>query len=230
MKVWIGLCAAAFVKKNDCTRLHSSQNTRGDRLYVPTYRIETANCPPNQDHSALLQSWMDEKILQTGRRSKIVTRNAGLIDLPRNPGGSSAPECATRVRGSMVRNLVTSGADCLQFSRKFRCAFADDKKGRPGLETPQNLQRARRMNWVWSVINRQPNFRARCFETRYNRTPPLTVCDQRWGENEEMRKEKNTERDPGMESDHDDKKKRGQERETEDEWSAGLRLHRQTFR
>ena len=58
-----------------------------------------------------------------------------------------------------------------------------------------------------------------------NNAERLKMGQQGWRENEEMRKEKNTERNPGMKGDHRDEEERSQNCETENEPPHELRLH-----
>src|SRR5205814_7974951 len=110
-----------------------------------------------------------------------------------------------------IGHLVTGRANQLQLSGKLRGPLANDKKGRPGFKAAQDLEHARRMDGVRPVVDGQPNFTPPCFKMRQHRPPPLTVCDQGGKENEQMRKEEKTERDPGMKSNQGEEKKRRRE-------------------
>ena len=62
------------------------------------------------------------------------------------------------MREGMVGNFMTGGVDCLHLEREFRGALTDDKEGRPGFKSPQDLEHPRRMDGVWTVVDREPDF------------------------------------------------------------------------
>ena len=225
MKIRIGRGAVSFMEKNNRARLDLAQDARGHDIGVFAHGIEAAHRPADQLHPASPQCRMHEEILHPGGCAKVASHDPALIDLARDAPRRQTPECAARMRRRMIRHLMSCRADCLQFRREFRGALADDKESRLRFEALQNLEQARRMDRIGSVVDREPDFPLGSPKMGQNRSPPLAVRHQRREKNEHVRNKEHAEREERMKGNDDEKERRGDEREAENQAPAQLRIH-----
>jgi hypothetical protein len=90
---------------------------------------------------------------------------------------------------------------------------------------PEDFEHARSVNWVRSVINREPDFALGGLEMGHDPAPPLAVRNQRREEDQHVGGKKNAEREKWPKRDKNEKKERRQQGETKDQSSAWLRVH-----
>ena len=213
MKIRVGRGAVTFVEKKDSARFDPSHDAGGHGLDIPTNCIESAHRPADQAAVPRRVEQPDERRSFSAQRAIENigwALDAALIYFPRDPRRGRTPEmcrwdawrCDSRSRGPPRGSTSNSAGE-------FRRAFADDKKGSPGIEARAESPAMRGVctgSGPSSIVSQT----SRCdgFEMRHRPDPTTGSSRPGLGREQEVRKEKHPERKQRMKGHHGDEKER----------------------